>query len=240
MTLGVKQGLLEREAAEMMHNILEFKGTKVTEVMTPKVNIMKIAGEKTLKDVIEFIIKTPYSKYPVFSKDNKVIGILDVDDVLKYTKNNRLDKKVSSIVREAYFVPESKEIDDLLTEFEEKHMPLTVVVNEYGDPTGIVTVEDILEEIVGDIFDKSKRSSIYIKKISDKVMKIDAKIPIEELNKTLNLNLKDQHFDTLAGFIEHKLKRIPKKGEKITLKMAVIEIASVTKQKINSVKVIKV
>lgn len=240
VTMGREEGILDREAAEMMHNILEFEGTKVTEVMTPQANIEMVDGKVKLKDIINFVVKTPYSRYPVYLEDeDKIIGILDVDDVLKYVKNQRLNVKIKNIVRQAYFVPEYKEIDDLLSELEGRKVPLAIVVDEYGGVVGLVTVEDILEEIVGDIFDKSKRRSVYIKKVSDKLIRVDARASVEEVNKILHLGLKEKPFDTVAGFVEHKLQRIPKKGEKIKLRKVTIEIDKVTSQGVKSVKIIR-
>jgi len=240
VTMGRQEGILDRESARIMHNVLEFEGTKVTEIMTPDANIEMINGNQKLKQVLDFVIKTPYSKYPVFlgNKDT-IVGILDVDDVLKYVKNKSIDIKVKNIVRKAYFVPESKEIDDLLAELSYKKTPTAIVVDEYGHVSGLVTLEDILEEIVGEIFDKSKKDSIYIKKINSKLSKVDAKTPVEEVNKKLKLGLKESKFDTIAGFIEHRLKRIPKKGEKIKFRNNTIEIDKVTEQGIKSVKIFK-
>ena len=240
VTMGVKEGVLNREAAEMIHNVLEFEGTKTTKIMTHKADMEMVDGKAKLKDVIDFVVKSPYSRYPIYmGTRDKIIGVLDVDDVLKYAKNKKLDVMVKSIKRPVFFVPESKEIDDLLAEFENKKTPLAIVVNEYGNVSGLVTVEDILEEIVGDIFGKSERASVYVKKVHPKLIRIDARASVEEVNKMLHLGLKGEHFDTIAGFIEHKLQRIPKKGEKIQLKNVVIEVESVTKQGIKSVKVIK-
>jgi Mg2+/Co2+ transporter CorB len=240
VTMGKREGILTREAAEMMHNVLEFKGTKVTEIMTPKIDVQMIDGNSKLKDILDFVVKSHYSRFPVYLKDKENIkGLLDVDDILRCAKSNRLNNKVKTVMRKAYFVPESKEIDDLLTEFEGRHIPLAIIVNEYGYLTGMVTIEDILEEIVGDIFDKSKRRSAYIKRINDKVVRVDAKISVEELNRTLHLGLREAHFDTIAGFIQHKLHRIPRKGEKIKLKKVTIEIADATSKRIKSVKIIK-
>ena len=117
---------------------------------------------------------------------------------------------------------------------------MAVVVNEYGDVSGLVTVEDILEEIVGEIFDKSRRKSRYIKKINNKLSKVDARVSIEKVNKMLRLDINADRFGTLAGFIEHKLQKIPKKGERIQLKNAIIEIEDVTNRKIKSVKVMRI
>jgi len=240
VTMGREEGILTREAADMMQNVLEFEGTNVTDIMVPKTSIEMVDANAKLKDVVDHVVKTPFSRYPAYSENkDKVIGILDVDDVLTYVKNNKLNVKVKDITRKAFFVPETKEIDDLLTEFEGKDIPLAIIVDEYGNVSGLVAVEDILEEIVGDIFDKSKRESVYIKRVNDRLIRVDAKASIEEINKILHLGLKEKHFNTMAGFIEHKLGRIPKKGEKIELKKVTIEVDEVTKQEIKSVKIIR-
>ncbi len=190
--------------------------------------------------MINFVVKTPFSRYPVYIGDkNKVVGILDVDDVLKYAKDKKLTKKVKSIARKPYFISESKEIDDLLNEFEKKKISLAVVVNEYGNVSGIVTVEDILEEIVGDIFDKSNRENVLIKKVSENLIRVDAKASVEEVNKMLHLGIESGRFNTMAGFIENKLQKIPKKGEQIKLKKITIVVDKVTDKKIKSVKILK-
>ncbi|MFC1801365.1 CNNM domain-containing protein [Nanoarchaeota archaeon] len=240
VTMGQAEGILSQEAAEMMHNVIEFEDTKVTEIMTRKSQIAMVDSQSKLKDVLNFVVKSPYSRFPIYSKTrDKVIGILDVDDVLKYAKNKKLDTKVKNLARKTFFVPESKEIDDLLSEFEKKKMTMAIVVNEHANVSGLVTIEDILEEIVGDIFDKSLRKSVHIKKVNKKLIRVDARASVEEINKELHLGLKEAHFDTLAGFIEHKLKRIPKKGEKIKLKKVTLVIDQVTKQGIQKVKILK-
>lgn len=241
VTMGFREGILDKEAAEIIHNVLRFEGTKVVDIMTAKADAEMIDGNKKLKDVIDFIVKTPYSIYPVYVGNiNKIAGVLDVDDVLRYFKNKKFNVKVKTIVRNVNFVPESKMVDDLLTEFEGRKIPLAVVVNEYGEVSGLITVEDILEEIVGDIFDKSKkRSSVYIKKVSKKMIRVDARATIEEVNKVLHLGIEEEHFGTIAGFIEHRLQKIPRKGEKLELKNVTIVVEQANKQGIKSVKIIK-
>ena len=239
VTMGRKEGILSNEAADMMHRVLKFEGTKVTEIMTPKSSIHMVDAKAKLREVLDYIVKTPYSLYPVYSenKDN-IVGLIDVDDVLRFVKNKRLDTKVRYLAKKVTFVPKSKEIDDLLTELEGKKIPLAVVVDEYGKVAGLVTVEDILEEIVGDIFDKSKRESVNIKRVNEKLIRVDAKTTVEEINKVLNLGLKGEHFETIAGFIEHKLQRIPKRGEEIKLKHVTLKITKANKQGIQSLKII--
>ena len=238
VTMGVKEGILDREAGKMIHNLLEFEGTKVTRVMTTRDSIHMINGKLKLKDVMNYVIKSHYSVYPIYMDNkNKIIGVLDVDDILKYVKQNRLNVKVKALARDVFFVPESKEIDDLLSEFEGKHVPMAIVVDEYGAVSGLVTVEDILEEIVGDIFDKSKRSGVFIKKIGGNAVRASGRATVEEINKIMHLGLKRKYFETIAGFIEDKFKKIPKKGEKLKLKNVTIEIEKVTRQRIEMVKI---
>ncbi len=240
VTLGKKQGILTKEAAEMMHNVLTFKGTKVTDIMTPQINMELINGDKKLKDVLKFITNSPYSKYPVFIKDKEnIIGALDVDDVLKYILRKKLDTKVKTLVKKILFVPETKELNGLLEKFEGKQIPMAIIVNEYSKIEGLITLEDVLEEIVGDIFDKSKRNSVYIKKVNKDLLRVDAKITVEEVNKFLHLGIREGHFNTLAGFIENHFKRIPEKGEKIKLRKVSIIVHKTTKKGIETVNVIK-
>jgi putative hemolysin len=240
VTMGEKEGIISKEAADMMRNVMEFKETEVREIMTPKIDIAMVNAGSKLSDTIDFIVKKSHSRYPAYLGDmNKIVGILDIDDVLKCIKNRKTGTKINNILRSVFFVPETKDIGDLLTEFDDKNVPMAVVVDEYGYVSGLVTVEDILEEIVGDIFDNSNRTSVYIKKVNDKLVRVDAKASVEEINRVLHLGLKGEHFNTIAGFIQHKLQRIPKKGEKVKLKNVTIEVDKVTKQGITSVNIIK-
>jgi magnesium and cobalt transporter len=122
-------------------------------------------------------------------------------------------------------------------EFEGKEVPMSMVVDEYGNISGLVTVEDILEEIVGEIFDKSRRTSVRIRALGKNEFRVSGRATVEEVNKILHLGLEEGHFNTLAGFIQHKLQRIPGKGERIELKNVVIEIESADKRRINSVRI---
>ncbi len=241
VVMGEKEGILSKDVADMMNNVLEFEERTVTDIMTPFEYVEMLDGNKKLKQILNFIIKSRYSKFPIYSStNNNIIGLLHIDDVLKYLKNKKVEIKIKFLIKKIPFVPESKRVEDLLNEFEGKDIPAAMVVDEYGAILGLVTLEDILEEIVGDIFDKSRTNSVYVKRLNKKQALIDPKISINDVNKIFSLNLKKENFNTLAGFIEHRLKRIPIKGEKIRLKNNVmIEVVSVTKKGIKSVKLIK-
>lgn len=240
VTMGKDEGLLSKEAHDMMHNLLKFEGTKVREVMTLREDIEFVNGESKLKDVLNFVVKSPYSRYPVYYKSkNKIVGILDVDDVLKYVNDRKLNVMVKSVSRKAHFVSENEEIDDLLTEFEGRQFPIAMVLKN-KKVIGLITVEDILEEIVGDIFDKSKRGELYVRKINDRLFRVDAKVSVQEVNKLLHVGLRSKHFDTIGSFLEHKLKKTPVRGDKIVLKKIVLEVDRVTKKHgVKSVQIMK-
>lgn len=240
VTMGAEKGILDQEEAEMMHNLLAFRGTKARDIMTPKAKIGMIDGNKRLQDVLQYIVKTPYSRYPVYEKnEDNITGVLDIDDVLEQAVEKNLDKKVKTADEKPYIIPESMEVDDLLTELESRKIDMAIVVDEYGEVSGVVTVEDILEEIVGDIFDRNSRESEYIKRVGASLVHVDARAPIKDVNKILHLDIKEGQFSTLAGYVQHKLQRMPKQGEKIQLKNVTLVVENVTAQKINSIKIVK-
>lgn len=239
VTMGRKEGILEKETAEMMHNVMKFGETTVREIMTPEVDMVMIDGNKTINQVIDFIVKTPYSRYPVYNKNkDEIIGILDIDDVLKQVKRKKLSTKVKTIIRKVTFIPETKEIDDLLLELEGKEVPMAIVVDEYGDIEGLITVEDILEEIVGDIFDKSKVKELNIDENQNSII-VDAKTPIDEINKAFSLGIDGEHFNTLGGYLIEELGRIPRKGEKLKIRKVTFEVREATKRDIRRIRITK-
>lgn len=236
VTMGAKEGILNREAANMIHKVLKFQKLEVNSILREDMKIVN--GDARLKDVLSFIIKEKHSKYPVYrGSKNNISKILIIDDVLSYVKNNRLNVKVESIARPAYFVPESRTVEDLLIDFQHRkvHMALVGTKNKI---VGLVTLEDVLEEIIGEIFEKSKRPHVYIKKISSRLIRADARASVEEINKVLHIGLRSRHFVTLAGFIEHRLGKV-KKGDKLHLKKVSIEIDKVKGEHIERVKIKK-
>lgn len=158
LTLGRQEGVLSKDVAKIMHKVLDFEDTKVTKVMTPTEKVKFVDGNLKIEEVIDFIVKHSFSRYPVYleNKDN-VIGVLDVDDVLKAIKEKKGFFLVKDLIRPVEFVLPNKELGDLLYEFEDRSVLMAIVVDGEGDVLGLVTIEDLLEEIVGDIFDKSNK-----------------------------------------------------------------------------------
>ena len=240
VSMGRQEGIISKEAAEMMHNVIKFEKTKVKEIMTLKQDVEMMDESSSLKSVLNFIVKSPYSRYPIYKQNkNNVIGVIDIDDVLRYVKNKKLYVKLKNLMRPAYYVSENKEIDDVLSELEGRMIPLAIARNNKKNFVGIISVEDILEEIVGDIFDKSREREADIKKINNKITKVDGKVSVEKVNRVLKLGFEEKHFDTIASFVEHKLKKIPKRGDRIKLKRAIIEVDKIDDNHVRNVKIIK-
>ncbi len=240
VTVGAEQGIIRKQVAGMMESLIEFEKTKVNEVMTPESDMLTLEGNKTIKSVLDFVVKTPYSRYPVYGGDkDNIIGIADVDEILSMVKAGRLKRKVTSISKKPLFVPEKKEIMNLLNDFEEKGTHMAIVVDEYGHVMGLVTMDDVLEEIVGDIFDKSKKPNMYIKVLNPNELLVDGRAPIDILEEYIDLGLKERGFDTLAGLILKKTGRIPQRGEVVRLKRARMIIEDASSMTVKRVRIVR-
>lgn len=240
VTMGAEQGLIKKQVAGMMESLIEFEKTNVYEIMTPKSDMLMLDGDKSIESALDFIVKTPFSRYPVFKKVREnIVGIADVDQILSVVKAGRTKKRVSSISSKPFFVPESKEIVDLLNDFEKKQTQIAIVVDEFGHVMGLVTMDDVLEEIVGDIFDKSKKPHVFLRRIGPREILVDGRTSIGLLEDYIDLDIKMRDFDTVAGLIMSKTGRIPKKGEEIKLDKFRIIIMDSTPKTIKRVKIIR-
>ena len=216
----IKNILDEDDAQErdMLNSILEFKDTIVREIMVPRVDIVAVPSDISYKELIDIIEKEGHSRLPVYDErlDN-LLGIIYVKDLIKVDEKSFDIKK---LLREPFFVPETKKINSLLKDFQTKHMHMAFVVDEYGDLVGLATIEDVLEEIVGEIEDEYDEEETLFTKIGEGEYIISPKMTIEEFNDTFNIDLEkfkineDDDYDTIAGFLIAMLGTLPKKGDK--------------------------
>lgn len=248
VNVGSKEGALEKEECEMIHGVMEFSDTMVSKIMWPRVEMRIIKADASLKQGIEFIVATGYSRIPVYEGTiDNIVGILYCKDVLKYFTNDNSDLekiKVKDIMRKPCFVSTNKKLDDVLREFQRQHMHMGIVVDEYGGTAGLVTFEDLLEEIVGDIqdeYDNDTKRGELIKILDEKTAIVKAKISIDELNKLFELNLPEEtSYDSLGGFITSITEVLPKKGDVIDYKnILLIEILEANEKRVSKVKIQK-
>ncbi|MFW5846595.1 MAG: hemolysin family protein [Nanoarchaeota archaeon] len=216
---GHKAGEIKKQEREMISKIFQFDDVAVKEIMTPKPDIFLLNSEDKLQDHIKDFIKKPYSRIPVYfkNKDN-IIGVLYIKEILKKIVDKRVNRKLKNFVKPVLFVPETRMIDSLLKDFQLKNQHMAIVVDEHGIVSGLITLEDILEQIVGDIQDEVDIDKPGIEKINYKKWKISGKVNIHEVNEKLKTRIKNtDDYDTFGGYVLHKIGRVPKTGEIIKI-----------------------
>ena len=214
--VGEEEGVLEEEEREMIHNVFELADTVVREIMVPRIDIVSITGTASVEAAMDLIVQGGQSRIPVYDGTiDNIIGVLYAKDLLRILQMGQHPKEVSGLVRPAYFVPESKRLDDLLRELQHQHVHMAIVVDEYGSVSGLVTIEDLVEEIIGDIQDEYDREEQLLQRISDDEYLVDAKISLDELNEELDTKLSSEDYDTLGGFVYGHLDKVPTVGDSV-------------------------
>ncbi|HII76770.1 MAG: hypothetical protein A4E40_01595 [Methanoregulaceae archaeon PtaU1.Bin059] len=224
--VGKEEGAIEQEEREMLYSVLEFGDTTAREIMTPRVDVALIDDQSTLEDALHFFNETGFSRIPVYHEHmDNIIGVLNVKDVISSQISGKKNIPIKDLMYDPFFVPESKKIDDLLKELQLRKVQIAVVLDEYSSFVGIVTVEDILEELVGDILDEFDREEPEIQKISDGVYLVDAKVWVEDLNDELDISLPvSEAYESLGGLIIERLGHIPHPGESVYIQESHISL----------------
>jgi len=229
---------LEEEQQEMIRGIVELSETTVKEVMVPRTDTVFLSAAASKEEILQQISGSEHSRFPVYEDTvDKVIGILHVKDVLRALVDNK-PFDIKTLVRKPFFVPVSKHIDHLLKELRRKRVHIAVVVDEYGGVSGIVCMEDIIEEIIGDIQDEFDHETDDLVQISENSWLCDARINLEFLAEETNLKLPVDDFDTLGGFVFDLFGKIPVKNEKIVYKDYDFIIHDMDGHKINTIKIV--
>jgi putative hemolysin len=236
INVGKDEGVIEEEEKKMIRNIFEFGDTMVKEVMVPRVDMACIPSEAKLNSILRLIKKMGHSRIPVYKKTiDNIIGILYTKDLLVvyeqwYKSKEKFDLK--KIIRRAYFVPENKKIDDLLDIFQRDKIQIAIAIDEYGGTAGLVTMEDVVEEIVGEIIDEYDKETKLYEIIDNNTVIADGIISIDKINELLNIEISENDFETLGGFIYDLMGRVPNKNETIEYKNIQITIEQVVKNRI--------
>jgi magnesium and cobalt transporter len=214
-----KRRLIEPEALSMIEGVLQMSELRVRDVMIPRAQMVVVPQDAELETLFPLIIETAHSRYPVIGEDRaEVVGVLLVKDLFAQGLRNP-GIVVRSLMRQAQFVPESKRLNILLREFRSTRNHMAIVVDEYGGAAGLVTIEDVLEQIVGDIVDEYDfdNEEEYILRRGENEYHVKALMPVEDFNDYFGASLPDNEFDTIGGLIVHQAGRVPKRGDKICL-----------------------
>ncbi len=211
-----KSGNIDENESEMIQNIFDFSDTSVEEIMTHRTEISSINMRSTRKQIIEYVQNERFTRFPVYDKDiDHIIGTIHVKDLLKFLDNQEEKFSLKSLLRPPYFVPDSKKTSELFKEMQRQKNHIAIVLDEYGGTAGIVTIEDLIEEIVGNIFDEYDEDEEDIKVIDENTYEIDGLTNIDDVEDEIHALLPVDDYDTISGFILGQLGRFPEKNEKV-------------------------
>ena len=237
------EGALDEEEQEMIENVLELSNSTADEIMTPRTDIVAVELNSDLQKVLETITSGGHTRVPVYEENiDNIVGLIYAKDLLAEIGKNPADFKLREKLRKAYFVPETKSLRALLHEFQNQKLHIAVVLDEYGGTAGIVTLEDILEELVGEIADEYEQTPAEpVKKIDQNTIEADARTYIDDLNDEFELNLpEDEDYETVGGFVFSRLGYIPKANESFDYENLKFTIASAEARKIKRIRIQKI
>jgi putative hemolysin len=235
INVGEAEGIIEEEEREMIHSIIEFGDTTAKEVMTPRTSVFMLDAESTIDDVWDEIIESGYSRIPVYGEDlDEILGILYVKDLMVLAKKGTTNIPVKSVLREAYFVPDTKSIVEILDEFRRTQVHMAIILDEYGGTIGVLTIEDLIEEIIGEIKDEyDLHEEDEIEKINDFKYKVDARINVEDLNKELDINIPEsEDYESLGGYVLDILGRVAEVDDIVYLDGITMKVLEVDKTRV--------
>lgn len=236
-----EEGVLEEEEGEMIRSIFEFGDTVAREIMVPRIDMLAADVGSTIGQIVDLAIEAGHSRIPIYEGSvDRVTGIFYLKDSLRFLRDQRRDVHVSEIMRPAYFVPESKKVDELLREMQKRRVHVAIVVDEYGGTAGLVTIEDILEEIVGEIQDEFDPEEVMVEHVSEHETIVDAIMTLDDVNDVLSVQLEDEDVDTLGGYVYAKLGRVPEQGDEVEAGSVRLVVEEVEGNRITRVRVVRI
>ncbi|HSJ58753.1 MAG TPA: hemolysin family protein [Anaerolineae bacterium] len=238
---GEEEGVIQEEEKEMIYSIFELGDTLAREVMVPRIDVVALDEDTPMLDALGTIMEAGFSRIPVFRETiDNILGVLYTKDLLPYLRDGRTDVPLNKILRTAYFVPETKKASDLLPDLQQRRVHMAVVVDEYGGMAGLVTIEDLLEEIVGEIQDEYDSEEPFVQFISEDEYVVDARVDLDDLNRLMDVSLPTEESDTLGGFIYSELGKVPVVGDQVSYNNLDFRVESVAGRRIKKVRVQRV
>jgi putative hemolysin len=237
--VGEEEGVIEEDEREMIHSIFEFGDTIVREVMRPRVDIVAVPAKATINEALGLVMESGHSRLPVYEGNiDHIIAVVYVRDLLPALRQGRLDQPVGEAFRRApFFVPETKKVDELFREMQGRKVSMAIVVDEYGGTAGLVTMEDLLEEIVGEIQDEYDLEEKPIQLIDERTAVVNGRTHVEEVNEMLGLQLPVDEVDTIAGLVYSLAGHVPVQGETVGVSGAELRVERALGQRITKVRI---
>ena len=231
---------IEQEERELIHSVFEFGDTVVREVMVPRPDMVAIRADSSWNEALNIITEAGFSRIPIYEGDtDNILGVLYAKDLLRRMHESRKEAKVRDLARAPVFVPEQKKVSELRREMQDQHVHIAIVVDEYGGTAGLVTIEDLIEEIVGEIVDEYDREEPLVEPINDDTIRVDAKMPIDEVNELLGVELPHEEWDTVGGLVFGLTGRVPQVGEEVKQDSLTFRTERVSGRRIQKVVIMK-
>lgn len=242
VNVGQEEGLLDEDEREMIDSIFEFDETVAREVMVPRIDIIGIDSEIRIDDAVELIVECGHSRIPVYDQSiDNIVGIIYAKDLLRQIMEDKQKGKpqVREMMRPAYYVPESKKVRELFAELRKSKVHMAIVLDEYGGTAGLITIEDLIEEIVGDIWDEFDIEKKQIEQLPDGSLRVDARTSIYDINECLEIELPDQDYDTISGLVFHQLGKLPLEGQELEIDGLKIIVEKVVGRRIAKLRLLR-
>ncbi len=239
--VAVEGDVIETEERALIHSIIEFGDTVVREVMVPRTDMVTITGDVRVEDALDVALEAGRSRLPAIEQQiDDVVGIAYTKDMIRVVRSGQGDEPIGSHVRPAHFVPETKRVSDLMREMQSEKFHLAVVVNEYGGTAGLVTLEDLIEELVGEIVDEFDVEEIPVEHLASGGLRVSARLAVDEVNELLEADLPTGAWDTVGGLVFDLLGHVPVPGESVTSEGLRLEVEQVTGRRIERVSIVPV
>jgi len=238
VSVGEEEGVIEKDELEMIHGIFKLEETVAREIMGPRLDIVAVEAEATIAQAVDLVLAKGKSRLPVYedSLDN-ILGLVQARDLFRHLREGRAEASVRQAMRPAYFIPDSKRIDELLRELQRQKVRLAIIVAEYGGTAGLLTIEDLLEEIVGEIQEEGEEPKV--RRLSENEAIFDATVSIDDVNETLGTKFEAEEYDTIGGLVYHHLGKVPTPGDEFVLEGATVSVLETIGRRIRKVKVCK-
>lgn len=241
INVGEEKGIFQETETNMINSIFEFDNTDAKEVMTPRTHIIAVNIDATVDEILEIVIEENFSRIPVYENSiDNVVGLLYVKDLFALIrKSTEWEISLKDLIRPAYFVPEYKKIDELFKEMQKSKTHIAIVIDEYGGTAGLITIEDLLEEIVGNIFDEYDDVVLEYEQIDEDTYLVDGLLGISDINDIMHLDLPEEEFDTISGMILSLSGKMPEVGEEVEYEDVSFRIEEVDDKRISKIKIRK-
>lgn len=240
VNVGEDEGVIQQEEEELIHSIFEFGDTVVREVMVPRPYIVAVEDDCSVGDAADVALQSGHTRIPVYRESiDTVIGVATVQDMMRALRGGRAGEPVTVVMRPVHYVPETKKVDELLRELQKGRMHLTIVIDEYGGTAGLVTIEDLLEELVGEIRDEYDVEPQMIQVINEAEVHVDARVSLDDINDVLREGWKAEDSDTVGGFVYEQLGRIPNPGDTVQVGAHTITVLSTEGTRLKQLSIVR-